>query len=155
MPYRWFGCSSHDTDDVRFLRITFDFSFVTDLPRFGIAPWSCWIVPRDRLRVHEVICSCELPSNFDIDELDRLIGVCPLYVCTASSCRCICSCVAGISNSKLSRGLLMSSVHIHDRDFSGTCCCTSMRPSVGWAHGCACPFGQLCDSQSPAITTKV
>ena len=99
MPYRWFGCSSHDTDDVRFLRITFDFSFVTDLSCFGIAPWSCWIVPRDRLRVHEVICSCELPSNFDIDELDRLIGVCPSYVCTASSCRCICSCVAGISNS--------------------------------------------------------
>ena len=83
----------------RFLRVTFDFSFVTDPPRFGIAPWSCWIVPRDRLRVHEVICSCELPSNFDIDELDRLIGVCPSYVCTASSCRCICSCVAGISNS--------------------------------------------------------
>ena len=47
----------------RFLRVTFDFSFVTDPPRFGIAPWSCWIVPRDRLRVHEVICSCELPID--------------------------------------------------------------------------------------------
>ena len=43
-----------------FLRATFDFSSVVALPCFGIAPWSCTLLLRDRLRVHEVICSCEL-----------------------------------------------------------------------------------------------
>jgi hypothetical protein len=91
------------------------------------------------------------PTSISTNSTDeRCVFVVRLYGIVLSLHMLMCS-VAGISCSKLSRGSLMSSVHIHDRDFSGACCCTSMRGHrLGRPHGCACPFGRMCVPQFPA-----
>jgi hypothetical protein len=76
-----------------FLRATFDFSSVVVLPCFGIAPWSCTLLLRARLRVHEVICSCELPTYFVPNDFNRVFDLISLtilwkvwFLRTASDC---------------------------------------------------------------------